>query len=99
MNNKNSKSKAKGLGQLAAGLLVVWAVTFYALPAITSSNASIKGLADYIDETGIETGNFYYTSVEIVAHADMNARSTVEYFANRPRPVAAAQKIDLPQGK
>ncbi|WP_136798612.1 MULTISPECIES: hypothetical protein [Desulfosediminicola] len=92
MSKELKKSKVKGISQLAASLIAVWGVTFYVLPAITSSSDSIQGLADYIDETGIETGNFYYTSVEIVSHADMNARSTIEYFADRPKRIAAIQK-------
>lgn len=94
MNKYNKKSKAKGLMQLVASLVAVWAVTFYLLPKVTSSSDSIQGLADYIDETGIETGNFYYTSVEIVAHADMNARSTIEYFADRPSKITPLTKAE-----
>jgi|GEM_PF-1345600 len=99
MSKETKKSKVKGISQLAASLVIVWAVTFYGLPAITSSSDSIQGLADYIDETGIETGNFYYTSVEIVAHADMNARSTIEYFADRPKRIASAPKIEVVEGE
>lgn len=55
----------------------VWLLCFVILPFHTKHSPATQQLADYIDESGIETGKFYYTSVEIVAHAEAGARGAV----------------------
>ncbi len=55
----------------------VWLLCFVILPYHTKISPSAQQLANFIDESGIETGQFYYTSVEIVAHAEAGARGAV----------------------
>lgn len=55
----------------------VWFFCFVILPYHTKMSPSAQQLADFIDESGIETGQFYYTSVEIVSHAEAGARGAV----------------------
>ena len=78
-----SKKKLRGLVGLAGSAVVIWGLTFVVLPALTASFTSFQTLADFIDESGIDTGQFYYTDVEIVSHADIGARSTIEYFSGK----------------
>ena len=77
------KKQAKGVAGLLCSLFVIWSLTFYILPTISGSFHSFKTLADFIDESEIDTGQFYYTDVEIVTHADIGARSTIEYFSGK----------------
>lgn len=77
------KEHLTGIVQLIGAIAVVWSMTFVVLPAVTNSFQSFKTLAGFIDESEIDTGQFYYTDVEIVAHADMGARSTIEYFSGK----------------
>lgn len=81
MNSQSAKSRVRGVTQLLACCFVIWAATFYVLPALTQSHPDIHKLADFIDESEIDTGEFYYTGVEVVVQADINTRSTIEYFA------------------
>jgi len=81
MESTSNKSTLRGVLQLIACCFVVWAATFYVLPALTHSHSDIHTLADFIDESEIDTGEFYYTGVEVVVQADINTRSTIEYFA------------------
>lgn len=64
-------------GKLLVCLAVIWVVFVIILPSLTRSSLAISQLANYIDESGIETGQFYYTGVEVVAHAEVNARSSI----------------------
>lgn len=80
---RNKKKTRKGVAQLIGSGLVIWIMTFFVLPAITNSFSSFKTLADFIDSSGIDTGQFYYTDVEIVTKADIGARSTIEFFSDR----------------
>ncbi|WP_237559868.1 hypothetical protein [Desulfohalovibrio reitneri] len=68
---------------LAVTAAFIWGIC----PALREASAPIKQMADFVDETGIETGAFYYTDVEIVGHADLGARSTIEYPPRGPAPV------------
>lgn len=77
MENKSLKVR---LLSFAAGVLAVWFVMFVAAPALTNAVPEIRTMADFVDFSGIETGEFYYTDVEIVGHADCNARNTIEYM-------------------
>lgn len=80
---EQKKPLAKGLSQLFGALVGVWALSFYILPALTHSNSNIQQLADFIDFAEIDTGMFYYTDLDIVATADLGARSTIEYFGDK----------------
>ncbi|WP_136798614.1 MULTISPECIES: hypothetical protein [Desulfosediminicola] len=83
METASPKSQVRGFAQLIACCFVVWATTFHVLPALTQSHPDILTLADFIDESEIDTGEFYYTGVEVVVQADINTRSTIEYFAHK----------------
>ncbi len=74
------KSLKVRLLRLAGCLAVLWFVMFVAAPALTSAVPEIRTMANFVDFSGIETGEFYYTDVEIVGHADSNARNTIEYM-------------------
>ena len=62
---------------------VLWGVMGYALPVVTDSFETTRQLARYIDESGIETGQFYYTGVEIVNQSDSGARGSVAFAKAR----------------
>lgn len=67
----------KKISKLVACCSIVWLLMFVILPFITSTSQTAEQLANYIDESGIETGNFYYTSVEAVTQAEAGARGAV----------------------
>lgn len=73
----------KGYLKLTGAIVVVWVMTFVVLPAVTHSFSSFQTLADFIDYSEIDTGQFYYTDVEIVTKADIGARSTIAYFSDK----------------
>ncbi len=73
----------KGYLKLFTAIAVVWGLTFWALPALTRSSESIQTLANFIDFSGIDTGRYYYTDVEVVTQADIGIRSTFEYYAHK----------------
>ncbi|ACS78482.1 hypothetical protein [Maridesulfovibrio salexigens] len=65
---------------------VIWAMVFVAGPMLIDTTPAFRTLADFVTESDIETGEFYYTDVEIVGHADHNARSSMEYLPHGPGP-------------
>lgn len=65
---------------------VTWAVCFVAAPALVESSPTMKQMADFIDSSGIETGEFYYTDVESCATANMNTQMTIDYMPHGPGP-------------
>ncbi len=77
------KEKSKGYIKLTLCMMAIWFLGFVALPSLTKISATAQQLADFIDYSEIETGYFYYTGVEIVAHAEMNARSSTQFSQNR----------------
>lgn len=83
MTVKTIASRLKGVGQLLTALTLIWLMTFIVLPALTGSFRSSSTLAAFIDSSGIDTGQFYYTDVEIVTKADMGARSSIEFYQSR----------------
>ncbi|WP_285905376.1 hypothetical protein [Pseudodesulfovibrio pelocollis] len=80
------QSLGRRLAALALIAALVWGFMFVAGPRLAASVPALGSLAAFVNETGIETGAYYYTSVEIVGHADHNARSTIEYQPHGPRP-------------
>lgn len=86
MESETNSKGLRGVVQLIGSIGVIWLLTFVVMPALASSCASFRTLAEFIDESEIDTGQFYYTDVEIVTKADLGARSTIEYFAGRKRP-------------
>lgn len=83
MTSQTIPSQLKGLGQLVAAFALIWFMTFTVLPALTRSFESFSTLAAFIDNSGIDTGQFYYTDVEIVTKADVGARSSIKFYQSR----------------
>jgi len=81
--SKKLQQTLKGYLKLCTAIAVVWAMTFWVLPALTRSSESIQTLADFIDFSEIDTGRYYYTDVEVVTQADIGIRSTFEYYAHK----------------
>ncbi|NJB68353.1 hypothetical protein GGQ74_002026 [Desulfobaculum xiamenense] len=72
----------------AAAVLVTMVVVFVACPALVNAVPEMRRMADFVDESNIETGEFYYTDVECVGHANIGARSTFDYTPSGPHPAA-----------
>ena len=83
---EKKRSLGARIGSLVATCAVIWAFVFVAGPWMITKSTSFQTLADFVVESGIETGEFYYTDVEIVGHADHNARSSMEYLPHGPGP-------------
>lgn len=75
-----TKHNHRGILQLIGAIVLIWALTFQILPTLTRSFTSFSTLADFIDFSGIDTGQFYYTDVEIVTQADLGARSSIDFY-------------------
>ncbi len=69
--------RLKGVGYLFVTVGIVWGIMGYALPLLTNSFTSTRELPDFIDESGIETGQFFYTGVETVNSAESGARGAI----------------------
>ncbi|MCK9239320.1 hypothetical protein [Desulfocurvus sp.] len=80
------KSTLRRWTSLILGLAATWAVCFVAAPAFVESNQTMTRMARFIDESGINTGKFYYTDVEACAVANLNTRNTVLYRPHGPGP-------------
>lgn len=72
----------------------LWGVMGLALPMLTDAFETTRQLARYIDESGIETGQFYYTGVEILNHAESGARGSVAFAEARKSFQEPEQKQD-----
>ena len=83
MTSQTIPRQLKGGAQFVSAIILIWFMTFIVLPALTSSFKSFSTLAAFIDSSGIDTGQFYYTDVEIVTTADIGARSSIEFYQNR----------------
>lgn len=83
MTSQTIPKKLKGVGQLVTAISLIWVMTFVVLPALTRSFTSFSTLAAFIDSSGIDTGQFYYTDVEIVTQADIGARSSIKFYQKR----------------
>jgi hypothetical protein len=71
------------------GLAIFWSFTYVICPAITATSEDFTTMAKFIDDSGIETGEFYYTDIEVCGEADLGARSTFEHM---PRSMNVAVK-------
>lgn len=76
---------------------ITWVVCFQLAPMLVENVPAMKKMADFVDESGIETGEFYYTDVEIVGHADLNARSSIEYLPHGPVPEKRKDEQEKPE--
>ncbi|HKK32708.1 MAG TPA: hypothetical protein VJ934_04015 [Desulfomicrobiaceae bacterium] len=81
-----SKSRAYRWGSFFAGSLIIYLVCFVLGAKLVQTVPAMRRMAEFVDESGIETGEFYYTDVEIVGHADIGARSTFEHTPRGPQP-------------
>ncbi|WP_316897853.1 hypothetical protein [Pseudodesulfovibrio indicus] len=72
---------------LASICSVIWVFTYVAGPMLVNASQDFKTLGDFIVREDIDTGKFYYTDLELVGHADHNARSTMEYMPTGPGPM------------
>lgn len=84
----------KKISKLLACCSFIWLLMFIILPFITSKSETATQLAAYIDDSGIETGNFYYTSVEAVTQAEAGARGAV-FFTQHHLAKKDSEKIQL----
>lgn len=71
------KTLLKRISQLLLSLAIIWLLMFQILHLITNLLSNSRQLAAFIDASGIGTGQFYYTGVENVAHAESN---TMEFI-------------------
>ena len=71
------------IGALGACIAIFALLTVYVLPFVTNSFEVTRQLADYIDESGIETGQFFYTGVESTARAESGARGAIAFTEMR----------------
>ncbi|MCG8688060.1 MAG: hypothetical protein MI892_24510 [Desulfobacterales bacterium] len=81
---KTQKPLSIKIVQFTLSMAFIWLLTFKILPFITSVSSNARQLADFIDTSGIETGQFYYTGVEIITQAESSARGAV-FFTNQQK--------------
>lgn len=65
---------------LLLGIALTWAAVFVAGPALIHSSDEMTRMAAFIEESGIETGEFFYTDVEACGAANLNTRNTIAYL-------------------
>ncbi len=70
-------------------IFITWSLVFVVGPALRDRSEFFQQMAAFVDESGIETGAFYYTDVEIVGRASHAARTTIVYPPRGPQPDAA----------
>lgn len=63
---------------LLLGIVLVWLFMFVIAPWIQKS-PSVKPLADFIEESGIDASALFYTEVEEASEAELYMRSTLKY--------------------
>lgn len=81
----------KRYGSFICALAGMWFFCFGFAPWLVESIPELKQMAAFVEDEGIETGEFYYTDVEIVSRADQNARNTMEYLPKGPGPVTDSE--------
>ena len=77
------RTRGRGLLSLVACIAALWIFSGYFLPFVTNSFEATRSLAAYIDESGIETGQFYYTGVESTTKAETGARASMAFWETR----------------
>ena len=65
---------------LLGGCAAIWAMTFVALPAVIDASPFFTRMAAFVEESGIETGEFFYTDVEVCGEANVATRSTFDHM-------------------
>ncbi|WP_319583980.1 hypothetical protein [uncultured Pseudodesulfovibrio sp.] len=84
MENRSLTQRILALVSVCAA---IWVFTYVAGPMLVNASQDFRTLGDFIVRENIDTGMFYYTDLEIVGHADHNARSTIEYMPHGPGPL------------
>lgn len=69
------------------GLFLIWVFMFVIAPWVEKW-PSVKPIADFVEETGINASGLYYTDVEETSEAELNLRSTFEYAPAGGKPQA-----------
>lgn len=77
------KSALRRWASLGLGLFLTWAAVFVVGPAVVDSSPSMTHMANVLEETGIESGAWYYTDVEVCAISNVNTRNTIEYLPGK----------------
>lgn len=81
-----TKSATQRWTSFFIAVAATWVFVFVACPALVNAIPEMRQMADFVDESNIETGEFYYTDVECVGHANIGARSTFDYTPHGPSP-------------
>ena len=74
------KSSAKRFLSFASGVFIIWLFMFVFSPMLLKHVESANTLATFIEQNDINAGAIYWTDVEILADAELGARSTVTYL-------------------
>jgi len=69
--------------RLILAALLTWALIFVIAPWIQKS-PSVKPLAEFIEESGIDASALYYTEVEEASEAELNMKNTIKYRPHGP---------------
>ncbi len=77
------QDRIKGVFILCIIIVRIWSLMGYALPLLTKSFDATQHLANYIDQEQIETGQFYYTGVELTGKAEAGARASIAFTEMR----------------
>ncbi|MBC7357189.1 MAG: hypothetical protein H5U10_01495 [Desulfacinum sp.] len=76
-------ARATGWIKLAVGVFFIWLFMFVIGPWLQKA-PSVKPLAQFIEESGIEATAFYYTEVEQTGDAEVDIRSTFRFMPQDP---------------
>ncbi len=80
---KRPSSLIRKWAALFFGFLLVWVFMFVIAPWIQKS-PSVKPLAEFIEESGIDASALYYTEVDEVGDAETNIRNTLKFPPHGP---------------
>lgn len=80
MQEQQEKSALKRWGSFLIGIAGIWFLSAVALPAIVQQSEAFRTMAAFIDFSEIDTGQFYYTDVEVCSDAELGVRHTFEYM-------------------
>jgi hypothetical protein len=70
-------------GGLFLYMFLIWAFIFIIAPWIQEL-PSVKPLAEFIEESGIDASALYYTEVEEASEAELHMRSTINFLPQGP---------------
>lgn len=84
--------KAKQWLYLSLWIAGTWAFLFVFTPFLLEHNDAAGKMSAFIEDTGIDTGQFYYSDLEECAEAELGTRSTFEYMPATMAEIAANSK-------